>query len=102
MPVYKIKYKSRDNLIERYHFGVDRKILVFFLSLKAELKSNFSKALTISSTDKVNKLACKIWIESENNFTVKKEFLKTWMKYSFLFLVKNCHKIFENEKLLNS
>ena len=47
------------------------RFLLIFLSPKTELKSKFLKAFTISTTNKANKLSCKIWAEPNNKFAVK-------------------------------
>ena len=48
-PVYKIKYKSNNNFSEQ----------------------KFSKRFTMSNTNKVNKVACQTWAESDDNFAIK-------------------------------
>ena len=51
-------------------------IFADFLGPKTELKSKFSKSFTISSINKVNKLKCEIWAESDDNFAVKMDFFE--------------------------
>ena len=49
-------------------------IFLFFPSPNTELKSRISEPLTILSTNKVKKLSCEIWAESDNNLAVKMDF----------------------------
>ena len=48
--------------------------LLIFLSPKTGLKTKFSKPFTISSTIELNKLACKFWAESSDNFAEDMDF----------------------------
>ena len=69
--VYKTKYKSNNNFSEHHHFDVGRHFCYFFLSPKTELKSKFSTPFTILNLNKVNRLACEIWTDLDNNLAVK-------------------------------